>query len=557
MPALKRHLPTSLHWEASTHLPACPQVTALRACAESLAKLDLPSTDSNARAMLRALGKAEDASIAYGEFRRFAILMPREKLMSDVEPNLTWFESATCVPIGGATRSHLQGNNATATPKLRGLRIACMDRRLHAGTIEQGTSTAKLLIKAALAGGLSSGLSTICMHPLDTLKTRVQSIPGASIRSVVSDIPALGRRALYRGIIPAATGAFSSHGIRTCAYEAGLIGMSSFGIPFLQAQPLASFLGTVVGTVVRIPCEVLKQQLQRGNHENVRVRFQCAACTADGSPIIGRRKPHDACARPFDGSQPGPGGDAQQVQRALAEIGKLDGTAGFFRGAGALMFREVPFYVAGMVRALGTLRGRLHRVPCRTCVVRGCLRSMLRRQPRVQRVGVCTACLPRMWLHVGVRAACLPWLCGGSVRTPPAAGGRRLCMLRGRCRAGAVRAVQAMLQRGVFRHACAAAVHDRDNCNRRAGGRERVFLDHARRCCQEPPDDVGGRQQREHVSNNRGAHPARGGVGAVQGRAAASGVDCASWCDELCRLRACKARDGRCIARHGRRCQQC
>lgn len=71
--------------------------------AASLEKLDLPATDENARAMLRALGKAEDASIAYGEFRRFAILMPRDKLMSDREPNLAWFESATCLPIGGAT----------------------------------------------------------------------------------------------------------------------------------------------------------------------------------------------------------------------------------------------------------------------------------------------------------------------------------------------------------------------------------------------------------------------------------------------------------------------
>ena len=67
-----------------------------------MVKLDLPATESNARAMLRALGKAEDASIAYGEFRRFAILMPRDKLVSDKALNLKWFESATCVPIGGA-----------------------------------------------------------------------------------------------------------------------------------------------------------------------------------------------------------------------------------------------------------------------------------------------------------------------------------------------------------------------------------------------------------------------------------------------------------------------
>lgn len=40
------------------------------------------------------------------------------------------------------------------------------------------------------------------------------------------------------------------------------------------------------------------------------------------------------------------------MQVAMAEIAKLDGSRGFFRGAGALMAREVPFYVAGMVRLL-------------------------------------------------------------------------------------------------------------------------------------------------------------------------------------------------------------
>jgi hypothetical protein len=51
---------------------------------------------------LRALGAAEDASIAYGHFRRFAILIPGEKLLCDTDANITWFESATCVPLGSA-----------------------------------------------------------------------------------------------------------------------------------------------------------------------------------------------------------------------------------------------------------------------------------------------------------------------------------------------------------------------------------------------------------------------------------------------------------------------
>jgi hypothetical protein len=139
------------------------------------------------------------------------------------------------------------------------------------GDVDVRAGTFEVLVKAALAGGLSSGVSTLLLHPLDTIKTRVQSIPRATIRSALQDARTMGRRAIYRGIIPASTGAFSCHGIRTCAYEAGLMTLASVGVPYFQAQPLASLVGTFFGTVVRIPCEVLKQQLQNGNHENVKV----------------------------------------------------------------------------------------------------------------------------------------------------------------------------------------------------------------------------------------------------------------------------------------------
>lgn len=67
---------------------------------------------------------------------------------------------------------------------------------------------------------------------------------------------------------------------------------------------MASFCSTVLGTAVRIPCEVLKQRLQAGIFNNV------------GEAIVGTLR--------------------------------QDGPKGFFRGTGATLCREVPFYVAGM-----------------------------------------------------------------------------------------------------------------------------------------------------------------------------------------------------------------
>ena len=105
------------------------------------------------------------------------------------------------------------------------------------------------------------------------MQTIIQSVDNATFLSVVKDVGAgtYGAQALYRGIYPAAGGAFFSHGIRTCAYEAVLMVTTSMGMAYHMAQPIAAGVGTFGGTLVRIPCEVLKQQLQRNNYPNVKV----------------------------------------------------------------------------------------------------------------------------------------------------------------------------------------------------------------------------------------------------------------------------------------------
>lgn len=70
-----------------------------------------------------------------------------------------------------------------------------------------GPSYMVVLAKAALAGGLASSASVLALHPIDTLKTRVQSTPGATIRGIAASAPKIGVRGLYRGIIPAVGGA--------------------------------------------------------------------------------------------------------------------------------------------------------------------------------------------------------------------------------------------------------------------------------------------------------------------------------------------------------------
>ncbi|KAG8047166.1 hypothetical protein GUJ93_ZPchr0008g11786 [Zizania palustris] len=228
----------------------------------------LPANEDNAAAMLRYLNADSEGSISYSHFRNFMLLLPSERLEDD--PRNIWFEAATLV--------------AVPPP------------------VEISTES---VLKSALAGGLASALSTSVMHPIDSMKTRVQA-SSLSFPDLISTLPQIGIRGLYRGSIPAILGQFSSHGLRTGIFEASKLVLKGVAptLPDIQVQSLASFCSTILGTAVRIPCEVLKQRLQAGIFDNV------------GEAIVGTMQ--------------------------------KDGPKGFFRGTGATLCREVPFYVAGM-----------------------------------------------------------------------------------------------------------------------------------------------------------------------------------------------------------------
>ncbi|KAI3831379.1 hypothetical protein MKW92_049719 [Papaver armeniacum] len=234
----------------------------------SLKNAGLPANEDNAVAMMRFLNADTGGSISYGHFRNFMLLLPSDRLTDD--PRSIWFEAATVVAV---------------PPPVE----------IPAGSV----------LKAALAGGLACALSTSLLHPVDTIKTRVQAST-LSFPQIIAKLPQIGVQGLYRGSIPAILGQFSSHGLRTGIFEASKLVLINFAptLAELQVQSIASFCSTILGTAVRIPCEVLKQRCQAGIFDNV------------GEALVGTLR--------------------------------QDGIKGFFRGTGATLCREVPFYVAGM-----------------------------------------------------------------------------------------------------------------------------------------------------------------------------------------------------------------
>ncbi|XVE68957.1 hypothetical protein DITRI_Ditri09bG0111800 [Diplodiscus trichospermus] len=235
----------------------------------SLRNAGLPANEDNAVAMMRFLNADSEESISYGHFRNFMLLLPSDRLLQD-DPQNIWFEAATVVAVAPLAE-------------------------IHAGSV----------LKSALAGGLSCAFSAFIMHPVDTIKTRVQAST-LTLPKIISMLPQFGLRGLYKGSIPAVLGQFSSHGLRTGICEASKLALTNVApnLPDIQVESIASFCGTFLGTAMRIPCEVLKQRLQADLYDNV------------GEALVG--------------------------------TWQEDGLKGFFRGTGATLCRELPFYVAGM-----------------------------------------------------------------------------------------------------------------------------------------------------------------------------------------------------------------
>ncbi|XP_009394773.2 uncharacterized protein LOC103980187 [Musa acuminata AAA Group] len=168
------------------------------------------------------------------------------------------------------------GANPDSMQKLLAKKAIFVDEETFAkaSLISEQARTIKVLehgrefLWGALAGGFGEGM----MHPIDTLKTRMQSqavISGTHaqknilqmVRNVwVSD----GLRGFYRGITPGVTGSLA-----TGATYFGVIESTKKWLEEVNPRLsghwshfIAGAIGDTLGSFVYVPCEVVKQRMQ-------------------------------------------------------------------------------------------------------------------------------------------------------------------------------------------------------------------------------------------------------------------------------------------------------
>ncbi|KAI9312830.1 mitochondrial carrier domain-containing protein [Dichotomocladium elegans] len=119
---------------------------------------------------------------------------------------------------------------------------------------------------AAGATGLS--LSYSCMHPLDTIKTRIQADPTHSWRKIFTRETV---RSLGKGFFVSALGAAGQGGARFSTYEfcksqlvpSGDGNKKKYAIP---ATALSAVLGDLASSVIKVPREVVTAKLQTDHY---------------------------------------------------------------------------------------------------------------------------------------------------------------------------------------------------------------------------------------------------------------------------------------------------
>eukprot|EP00850_Spirogloea_muscicola_P003988 SM000016S01976 [mRNA] locus=s16:987099:989960:+ [translate_table: standard] len=174
-------------------------------------------------------------------------------------------------------------------------------------------------------GALAGAFGETIMHPVDTLKTRIQTggsrLPRGQLMEAFKAVQAVdGIKGLYRGVGPALTGS-----LVTGAFYFGFIDISRemlAGAHQPLIGPLSHFAagatGETLSSLVFVPCEVVKQRMQlQGSHHG----WEQATLTS-----LNKTYPY-----------------YRSTWHAFTTIARQEGIHGLFAGYFSTLARDVPF----------------------------------------------------------------------------------------------------------------------------------------------------------------------------------------------------------------------
>lgn len=127
----------------------------------------------------------------------------------------------------------------------------------------------KALIGAA-AGGIAGAFTYVCLHPLDTIKTKLQTkgaseIYSGTVDAIVKTFKNRGILGFYSGVSAVIVGSTASSAVYFGTCEFGKSILSKLPkYPALLIPPTAGAMGNIVSSAIMVPKELITQRMQAG-----------------------------------------------------------------------------------------------------------------------------------------------------------------------------------------------------------------------------------------------------------------------------------------------------
>ena len=114
-----------------------------------------------------------------------------------------------------------------------------------------------------LSSSLLSGLITrVLLHPIDTVKSRLQSPTASAPATLLSDLKSAPARSLYKGLAPSLLGGVPATAIYLTSYTYSQSFLSSHTESRVASSLASGFVAETVACVIYVPVDVLKERMQ-------------------------------------------------------------------------------------------------------------------------------------------------------------------------------------------------------------------------------------------------------------------------------------------------------
>ncbi|KAJ7974088.1 putative Mitochondrial carrier protein [Quillaja saponaria] len=137
-------------------------------------------------------------------------------------------------------------------------------------TLMKNLSVLERALIGAAGGGIAGAFTYVCLHPLDTIKTKLQTKGASEIYkntfdAIVKTFQTKGILGFYSGVSAVIVGSTASSAVYFGTCEFGKSILSKFGkYPAVLIPPTAGAMGNIVSSAIMVPKELITQRMQAG-----------------------------------------------------------------------------------------------------------------------------------------------------------------------------------------------------------------------------------------------------------------------------------------------------